>query len=352
MQSGEWPSQRARRRSKKPGVPVQTHHRLKAPSDRTTTRLIIAAGLVLLIGIPLIALIYVQDQYRPAGPALIDREIQAAEDAVKADPNLLTARLALAQLYTKSGRLADAVKQYDQILIVSPDAGSALLGRATANVALEALDAAAVDFQKVVDLARGGEMAGADRQLESAYYGLGVIALRQDRPEDAVVHLADAVSINRTDADALLLLGTALLEAGDPERAVTATEKAIALVPLGWCEPYAQVASAYTALGDTAGAGYGTAMVAFCEGRTDEARAALAGLTTGAHAVEALVGLGLIAETESDLAGALDAYTKAVALEPDDFAATTGLARAGGTPPASPSSAPSASPAASPAAGG
>ena len=346
MQSGEWPSHGAPWRSKRTGVPVQTHHRLKAPSDRTTTRLIVAAGLVLLVGIPLIALIYVQDQYRPAGPALVDREVQAAEDAVKADPNLLTARLALAQLYTKSGRLDDALEQYDELLTVAPDAGGALLGRASVNVGLGALDAAAADFQKVVDLAEGGEMAGADRQLESAHYGLGVIALRQDRAQDAVVHLADAVNINRTDADALMLLGSALLEADEPQRAVTATEQAIALVPIGWCEPYAQISSAYTALGDTAGASYGTAMVAFCEGRTGEAKAALGALTTGAHAVDALVGLGLIAETESDLAAALEAYTKAVALEPDDFAATTGLARAGGTPAAAPTSAPSSSPAA------
>jgi tetratricopeptide (TPR) repeat protein len=234
---------------------VQTHHRLKAPSDRTTTRLIIAAGLVLLIGIPLIALIYVQDQYRPAGPALVDREIQAAEDAVKADPNLLTARLALAQLYTKSGRLADAVEQYDQILIVSPDAGSALLGRASVNVALEALDAAAADFQKVVDLAKGGEMAGADRQLESAFYGLGVVALRQDRPEDAVVHLADAVNINRTDADALLR--DRFSDAGEPGARRQPPSRP-SPVPIGWCEPYAW--SVGLPLSDTAGATYGAAM--------------------------------------------------------------------------------------------
>jgi tetratricopeptide (TPR) repeat protein len=325
---------------------VNNGHRLSTLSDRTTTRLIIAAAIVLLIGIPLIAVIYVQDQYRPAGPSLVDREIQAAEAAVRADPNLQTARLALAQLYAKEGRLTDAVEQYDQILTLSPDAGSALLGRASVSVALDALDAAAADFQRIVDLAEGGEMARFDPQLESAHYGLGAIALRQDRPEDAVVHLADAVSINRTDADALLLLGTALLQAGEPQRAVTATERAIALVPIGWCEPYAQVGSAHAALGDVDGSAYGAAMVDFCEGRTDDARAALQTLTSGRHAVDALVGLGLIAETENDLAAALDAYTRAVAIEPDDFAATTGLSRAGGTPPAAPTTAPTASPAA------
>ena len=59
------------------------------------------------------------------------------------NPNLLTARLALAQAYMKNGRFADAVAQYDQILIVAPDAAEALLGRGSAEIALDRLDAAA-----------------------------------------------------------------------------------------------------------------------------------------------------------------------------------------------------------------
>jgi tetratricopeptide (TPR) repeat protein len=331
-------------------------NRIAARPDRVTNRLIFVFALVLAIGIPLIGVLYVLDQFHPAGPSLIDRDIAVAEEAVTSDPNLLSARLGLAQAYAKAGRFADAVAQYDQILNVEPDAGGALLGRGSARIELDQLDAAKTDFQRVVDLARGGEMARYDPQLESAYFSLGTIALRQGDPKEATVALADAININRTDADALNLLGTALLQAGEPERAVTATRQAIALVPVGWCEPYAQLERAYTALRDTAGAQYAAGMGAFCEGRPEAARTALLRLVDGAYAADALVGLGLLAEQENDTAGARAAYTKVLATDPQNFAATTGLGRVGGPaasggPARAPSAAPSSAPAAAPAGG-
>jgi tetratricopeptide (TPR) repeat protein len=307
-------------------------------------RLIVGSVLVLVIGIPLIGVLYFFDQYRSPGPSLIDRDIAVAEQAVTENPNLLTARLALAQAYAKNGRFADAIAQYDQILSVAPDAGTALLGRGTAAIALDRLDAAAADFQKVVDEAKGGEMANVDPQLESAYYSLGVIALKKGQPEAAVVQLASAIQIKRTDADALYLLGTALLQAGEPQRAVTSTRAAIALVPIGWCDPYAQLETAYTSLKDTAGAEYAAGMVAFCQNRPAEAQAKLGPLTSGAYAVDALVGLGLLAEFQNDTPAAVDAYSKVLEKDPQNFAATTGLGRIGGVPSGSPASSPSAGP--------
>lgn len=307
-------------------------------------RLIVSSLLVLVIGIPLIGVLYFFDQYRTPGASLIDRDIQVAEEAVAKNPNLLTARLGLAQAYAKSGRFADAIAQYDQILSVSPDAGSALLGRGSAEIALDRLDAATADFQKVVDAAKGGEMANVDPQLESAYYSLGVIALKQGQPKEAVIQLANAVQIKRTDADALNLLGTALLQAGEPQRAVTATRQAIALVPIGWCDPYAQLETAYTSLSDTAGAEYAAGMVAFCQNRPEEAKAKLGALTSGTYAVDALVGLGLVAEVQNDTAGAVDAYSKVLEKDPKNFAAITALGRVGGLPSTSPIILPSASP--------
>jgi Tetratricopeptide repeat. len=304
-------------------------------------RLIIGSILVLVVGLPLIGVLYFFDQYRSPGPTLIDRDIQAAEAAVTKDPNLLTARLALAQAYTKTGRFADSIAQFDQILSVSPDAGTALLGRGSAEIALERLDAATADFQKVVDAAKGGEMANVDPQLESAYYSLGVIALKQGQPKDAVIQLANAVQIKRTDADALNLLGTALLQTGESQRAVTATRQAIALVPIGWCEPYTQLETAYISLSDTAGAQYAGGMVAFCQNRPDEAKAKLGPLTSGTYAVDALVGLGIVAEVQNDTAAAVDAYSKALEKDPQNFAAITGLGRVGANPSSNPVSSPS-----------
>ena len=310
---------------------MHSTNRLAAPSDRFTNRLIVACVLVLAIGIPLIAAVYALDRFRPAGPSLVERDIAVAEQAVRENPNLLSARLALADAYSKAERFGDAVAQFDQILATEPDAGRALLGRGSANISLDQLDAAKADFEKVVALAKGGEMAKYDPQLESAYFSLGVIALRQGLPQESVVALAEAIKINRTDADALHLLGTALLQAGQPERAVSATRQAIALVPVDWCEPYAQLSAAYTALGDTAGARYGAAMGTFCEGQPQAAAAALQPLVDGPHAVDALIGLGLIAESGNDAAAARDAYSRALEANPGNFAATTGLARVGGS---------------------
>lgn len=323
---------------------MHMERRLTSPSDRTTKRLIIGSILVLAIGIPLIVVLYLFDQYHTPGPSLVERDILVAEDAVTRNPNLLTARLALAEAYAKSGRLDDAVTQYDEILTAAPDAGAALLGRGSTEIALGQLDAAAADFTKVVDAAATGEMAGADPQLESAYFSLGVIALKQGHAQDAVVKLAKALEIKRTDADALNLLGTALLQAGEPQRAVTATRQAIALVPVGWCEPYAQLQAAYLTLGDSDGATYADGMVALCQGRPDDAKATLSPLTSGAYAVDALVGLGLVAETQNDNAGAQDAYGKALAVDPTNFNAVTGLGRAGGAQPSSPGATPSGGP--------
>jgi len=323
------------------GVPVHIERRLTAPSDRTTKRLIIASVLILAIGIPLTGVLYLLDQYHPAGPSLIDRDIAVAEEAVTKNPNLLIARLTLAGEYVRAGRLDDAVTQYDEILKAQPDARAALLGRGGVLISLDRLDAAASDFQTVVDAAKDGEMANVDPELESAHFGLGVIALKQGRSEDAVTELASAVQIKRTDADALNMLGTALLQAGEPERAVTATRQAIALVPVGWCEPYAQLETAYTSLGDAAGAGYAAGMNAFCEGRRDEARAKLGAATTSDHAIDALIGLGLVAEVENDQAAAVDAYGKVLAMDPKNFAANTGMGRIGGVPSGEPPAQPS-----------
>jgi tetratricopeptide (TPR) repeat protein len=177
-------------------------------------------------------------------------------------------------------------------------------------------------------------MAMVDPQREAAFYGLGSIALSQDRPADAVAALTEALKINRTDADALNLLGTALLGTGDTENAIKALRSAIALVPVGWCEPYAQLGAAYAAAGTSAGAQYGSGMVALCEQRIAEAEQLLTPLVEGPFATDALIGLGLAAEERGDQAAATDFYARVYAADPTNFNAIAGLNRLGAPAPA------------------
>jgi tetratricopeptide (TPR) repeat protein len=314
----------------KKGLAMNMARTLKAPGDRTLNRLIVGSVLVLAIGIPLIAVIYFFDQYRDPGPSLSDRAIQAAEEAVRQNPNSINVRFTLAELYAGQARYPEAIVQYDEILKVQPDATGALLARGKAQVGLGKPDAAAADFQKVIDGLKNGEMAHVDQQLEAAYYNLGAVELKRGRSKEAVDLLARAVNINRTDADALYLLGTALIQSGDAETGIEALNRSIELVPTGWCDPYSELAQAYAAQKDTAGAQYATGMVASCQGRPAEAKAQLEPLTAGPYALKALIGLGLLAEEQGDTAAAMDAYTKALAVDPKNFAAVTGLGRVNG----------------------
>ena len=306
---------------------------VKAPSDRTLNRMIIAAILVLAIGIPLVAVIYFMDRYVDPGPTLVERQLTTLEEAVRKTPNSVGLRLQLAEAYLAANRSDDALKQYDEVLKVDGSHRAALLGRGDVLLAKGDLAGAATSFQQIVDGAQGGEFAAADPQLAQAYYSLGSIALLQDRAKDAITALERAVRIEPTDADAWYLLGTASVKTGALARGVEALRKAILFVPTGWCEPYAQLSAAYGALGRTADAEYAGAMVAFCEKRPAEAKQRLAALVTGPASVEAMLGLGMIAEAETDSDAAASWYKKVLAVDATNFSARTGLNRLGVTPP-------------------
>jgi tetratricopeptide (TPR) repeat protein len=337
---------------------MQNTQKSRTPSARTQQRLIVGMIMILVIGIPLVGALYFFDQYRDPGPSLADRAVLSAEDAVQKNPNAISPRFTLAELYAAKGRYQEAITQYDEILKAQPDTAAVLLGRGRAYVALDNLDAAAADFQKVIDGATDKEMSNYDQQLEGAYYNLGNVELKRDHPKVAAELLAKAVLINRTDADALYLLGTAMVKSGDPKSGIDALHLAIALVPTGWCDPYAGLGDAYTAQKDSAGAQYANGMVALCEKRYTEAQTQLKAASSGTHALEAFIGLGLLAEEQGDYTAAADAYNKALARDPQNFAATTGLGRVGGASqvpasqaPASPASQAPASPAPSASAG-
>ena len=310
-------------------------------SDRTLNRVIVVLAAVLLIGIPVIAITYYADRHVDGGPSMTQRAVSAAEEQVRNNPNLLSARLALGAAYANDSRPADAISQYGIVLQSEAGNRAALLGRGDAYRATSDLASAATDYQALIDSAKDEEMAPVDRQLEAAYYGLGYVQFQQNNPRDAATNLANALVIDRTDADALDLMGQALIKIGDNDSAIDALNDAVALVPTGWCDPYDHLADAYAAKSDSAGAAYATGMVALCEGRPDDAQAALEPLVGGVYGRDALIGLGLVAENRGDAAAAAGYYEQVYALNPADFAAVTGLARVGG--PASPIASPAGS---------
>lgn len=306
--------------------------RIASLSDRTLDRALRAGVVVLVLGVLAFAGTYYQDRHVSAGPSLLDRQVSAAEKAVRAEPGSVPARLALAVAYQADKRLDDAVAQYDQILKANGNHRSALLGKGRALLAKGDLTGAATAFERVVGVAKPGEFAGADTQLEAAYYFLGDIALKQHQPKQALTRLQAALKIEPTDSDAWYLLGVATLQTGKAADAVRHLQRALAFVPTGWCEPYAQLEKAYTQLGQQPKAEYAGAMTDFCGKRLDRASQRLTALVDGPEAVDAMLGLGLMAETAQQPDRAQSWYRKVLAHDAKNAAALSALSRLGGSP--------------------
>jgi tetratricopeptide (TPR) repeat protein len=304
--------------------------------DRQLNRWIKRVVLLLVVGTVAFAAFYAVDRWRPPTTPIVDQQLAALEQAVRDTPDDVASRGQLADTYVAKGRFADALVQYDAILAAGKGVELATNGRAGAYMGLGQLGNAAKDYQAVVDIAKGGEMAGVDPMLEAAYYSLGSIAMQQARPTDAISFLEKALAIDRTDADALYVIGTAYVATGQMDKAETALRSAVDFVPIGWSDPYMALAQGFTSAGNTAMAEWAGAMADLANGKPDLAEPRLLALVNTDASVDAAVGLGLLYETKGDTANAAVWYGKALAASPDNAAARLGMGRVGPGPSALP----------------
>jgi tetratricopeptide (TPR) repeat protein len=290
-------------------------------------------ALVLLIGVVGFIAFYAVDRFRAPAAPLVDRETAAMEEAVRTDPTDLASRGRLADLYLAANRYDDAIAQYTEIIGTGKQDEQAYISRGLAYQFKGDLDAADTDFAKVVEIAGDLEMANVDPMLQTAYYGRGWIALLQARPQDAVDSLVEALAIKRTDADTMNLLGQAYVQAGQPDKAVEQLRNAILFVPTGWADPYQGLADAYTATGETAEAEWASAMAQAMnvltggQGDTSAAETRLEAIADGDAALDARIGLGLLAELRGDNTAATDWYSQALEIDSENTAAELGLSR-------------------------
>jgi tetratricopeptide (TPR) repeat protein len=304
--------------------------------DRQLNRLIKRVVLLLVLGTIVFVAFYALDRWRPASTPIVDQRLTAAEQAVRDKPEDIAARGQLADLYVAKGRFDEAIVQYNLILETDKETELATYGRAGAYMGLGQLDAAAKDYQAVVDIAQGGEMANFDPMLEAAYFSLGSIAVQQGKPADAIPLLETALKIKRSDADALYLIGTAYAAVGETDKAETALRSAVAFVPIGWSEPYTAMADAFTKAGKAAMAEWAAAMAELTAGKPELAEPRLLAIADGEAALDAAIGLGLLYETKGDTAAAGEWYGTALGLSPDNAAARLGMSRVGAGPSALP----------------
>jgi tetratricopeptide (TPR) repeat protein len=285
--------------------------------------------IALLFFVVLVAFVafYAIDRFRMPAASIADRETARLEEAVRNDPADVASRGQLADTYVARARYDEAIALYTQIIDTGKEQRPAHLGRGRAYELKGDLEAAAADYQKVIDISTGGEMASVDTALSRSYYGLGAIALKQDEPQEAVDLLLKALAIKRADADTMNLLGAAYVKTGDPDKAIEVLTRAILFVPVDWPDPYTTLADAYTAKGDTELAEWAAAMAQAQMGDAEGGAARLEALKDGKTGLQARISLGLIAEDGGDTAAAADWYRSALELDPQNEAATMGLSR-------------------------
>ncbi len=321
---------------------------LTSMPEKQLNRLIKRVALLFLVGLIAFIAFYAVDRYRPATAPIADQKLVTLEAAVRNDPADVASRGQLADLYLAASRYGDAIAQYTAIIGAGKNLEASYASRGRAYELDKQLDPAKADYQKVVDLVKDSEMAKVDPTLELSYYGLGAIALQQNRPQDAVDNLNKALVIQRTDADAMNLLGSAYTALGQADKAIVPLRRATDFVPIGWAEPYTNLAAAYTTLGQADEATWASAMATLASGDAATAEKMLNGIAGGAAQLDTAIGLGIVMETKGDATAAAAWYGKALAIDPNSAAALLGRGRVG--TPTGESSSPS-SPASSPSAG-
>jgi tetratricopeptide (TPR) repeat protein len=309
--------------------------------EQTIDRLIRTGLKALAVGVAAVAVIYYLDS-RDTSPSLVDRQIATGEKAVRANPTNVGLRLRLAETYRAAERPDDALTQYDEVLKVEAHQSTALLGRGEVLAETGDSSGAAKAFKQVIGKERHEEFSAVDPQLEAAYYGLASVLMDEGRAQQAQSAAHKATEIEPGDADAWYLLGKAALASGAAKQAVAALREAVLFVPTEWCEPYEELSKAYRAQHRRPYAEYAGAMVELCKKDPAGASKRLKRLTSGPAAIDAMLGLGMAAEAESNRAEAKRWYRKVVTAEPGNFNARGGLTRLGVSLPTGAASSPAA----------
>ena len=310
-------------------------HRLPGVNETLLNRLIIWSAALLVLAIAAFAVYYYLDQRGGQATSAAERETARYEQAARDDPQNLSVRLALAEVYYNNKRYRDSADQYQAALIIEEESTLALVGLGRALLATGDTTGATGNFQKVLDRAKEADIDG--QLVEAAHYYLGSMSLDQQRPDEAIAHLKQAVAMERTDADALYLLGAAYTASGDLDTAISTLSQAVLFVP-DFAEAYEKLAIAYDGKGLIPEAQYARGMLSYSQGRLEEAAVQLqAAIDASGDLPVAYAGLGMVRESQGQRGSALAAYQQALQLEPDNFNARAGLARLGA--PAAPSAA-------------
>lgn len=171
-------------------------------------------------------------QRRTQTTTIAARAVENLAEAVRRDPKNPGARILLAQALAGQGRLNEAIEQFQAALKLDEENTAALEGLGMIALKQQQWATAQGYFQRIIDSLRGGPMAGSDARLERAYYYLGVTLIKRKQYEDAVGYLKEALRIRRDASDTHYALSVAYRELGIEDKSRKELETALAFDPL------------------------------------------------------------------------------------------------------------------------
>ena len=172
----------------------------------------------------------VQGRYHLLGEAKAE-----LRQALALDPTLIWARFYLAKIYVDFERLQDANTQLDTIVQSNPDIPQVLALLGEVNRQLGDPDLSIEQNRRALELSP---------TLTTAHYYLGLAYLDLKREEEALGALNSAASSEGANADVYMALGSVYLEQKTLDKAIQAFKKAVEVDPLR-PEGHLKLAKAY-----------------------------------------------------------------------------------------------------------
>jgi tetratricopeptide (TPR) repeat protein len=297
------------------------------PSTRWLDGAVWVVGVLFLIAVVGFGLFYYRDRYVHADESLVERQTRHLEEMVRQNPSDPGLRVAVAQWYLEKGLVEEAIEQGQAALKLDENHQDALILLGWAYQAKGDDDQAISSFEHVAELNKDNEFAMIDPRMNVVYYNLGELYRRREEYDKAIEALQLALKVDRTDADARFALATIYQQQGDHEAAIQEFNETLRYVP-EFPEVYQGLQVSYEALGMSSEADYAQAMVAYSQGKYEQAARQLESVTQAAPEFDpAYLGLGMAYEKLGQHEKAISAVQRYLEANPDSFVARNLLGR-------------------------
>ena len=302
--------------------------RQRLNDNRFLTRLIFLVGVLLLLVVLVFAGIYYWDRYVHLGDqSPIQRSLNQLEQAVRDNPKDIEARISLAEMYLVDQKYGDAIVQASQVYKADPQNERSQFVLGVSYASLGKFSQAIPVLESFTSNRLTSPMANSDQALEAALYYLGSSYIETNQSAEAIKALTQALLINKTDADAMYKLGQAYARSNQPDQAIVQYDKAVRFVP-DFQEAYQGMLEIYLTQNKTEYVHYARGMLAYSQKDLKKAKSELeTSVNTLNNFAPLYVGLGSTYEELGETENAVQALTKALALDPNNFTAQQALGR-------------------------